>query len=247
GKDFISALQQISSEIPIDLFPKKFFAYIAFPENTVHDHDEDEIVGCYVFFGNAKDLHMEPKYWGQQAVGMSYVVKTNKPSDFPLNGFFCDTITDSNDVQNLIQDLTPFKTQADGTILWNEGEVHSDVWRLIFNIVLYIHSPENDIFPLKTRSELNNADFQSQSKSSGVENLCTIPVTLVSWNFHRPHVFNKDSTWVRPYLRWQRCGPEFSEVKLIWVREHERTFQNFEANTGAVPGKPHESHLSLFE
>lgn len=223
GREFAEALKHCSGAIPIDLLPKSFFAHIAFPENCIFDADGDEATGCYVFIGNGKEAGLAPEHWEEPAVTMCYLLKSLNSELPPESGYFADTLTEFKNTGHLISNLTPITESGDED---SEGRVHDSIWRFIFNVVLYIHSPYSDQFPLRTREVLNSKDFKSQSEKSSVENLCSIPVILISWNYQRPISYSKDSTTVQSHLRWQRCGPENSASKLILIREHLRSFIN---------------------
>jgi hypothetical protein len=57
------------------------------------------------------------------------------------------------------------------------------------------------------------------------ERFAPFPIEKVGFGFHGKtcHVI---STNVSGHFRWQRFGPGLDSVKLVWIDEHERSFQN---------------------
>lgn len=94
----------------------------------------------------------------------------------------------------------------------------------IINSLIYINSQDPDIEALKPlrlyqKKELSSFD---NSKKSQIR---TIPVNLVSWSMYGKR-YSVDQTVVSPHMRWQPCGPNRSQVKLVWVKEHIRKYQS---------------------
>jgi len=61
-------------------------------------------------------------------------------------------------------------------------------------------------------------------------NLCTIPVFAINWNYKREKIYGIENTWRREHTRWQRYGPNLSQIKLVTVKGHEVKFKK----TGAI-------------
>ena len=66
---------------------------------------------------------------------------------------------------------------------------------------------------------------------ASLRNFCPFDVTNVGYSFNKT-IFHIDSTNVVGFFRWQRYGPEFSLVKLIWINEHVRHFNKTETHQG---------------
>lgn len=96
------------------------------------------------------------------------------------------------------------------------------VFRAVFNAILYLHSQDAELEKTYPFSKTSFSKTQ-QKKRRILTTDCMIPVTFIHRGYHEKH-YSKDSTFVQSHLRWQRCGVGLSQVKLVWVREHERTF-----------------------
>lgn len=101
-----------------------------------------------------------------------------------------------------------------------------DTVRWFINAILYIYSQQPDLVKSKTRDSMTNSERRAYVKSGGTVSDHLIPVIYVSWNYKKPIQYSKDSTWVESHPRWQPCGPGRTQVRLVWVTEHERHFKN---------------------
>lgn len=226
GSEFLKELKTLKTDIPADLLPSKLFCYVSFPDASVFDKDGDEIEGCYVFIGPRSETILPPNNRPDVLnLWMSYIIKRENEEDkLPPTGYFLRQLDTYKTLSPLVgkSSYVNFGPTGEQT----EIDAKEPFWLLMFNIILYIHSPESDLLRLKNRSATTSKEFAKQTKDSGVENLCSIPVTLVSWNYQKPILYTKDSTWVGSHLRWQRYGSENSLLKLIWIKPHERKFKN---------------------
>ena len=98
------------------------------------------------------------------------------------------------------------------------------VVRAVVNAVIYLHSRDPEILGLRPLHELSHKKRRAYRKTGQPENHCTVPLTLVNWDYHG-RVWLKDETSVQAHMRWQPCGPQRSEVRLVWVREHLRRYK----------------------
>lgn len=103
------------------------------------------------------------------------------------------------------------------------------VFRILVNAVLYINSVDPDLINAPTTGHLSDTKKKQLEQSSKPVNECTLPVTVVSYSYHRERYFTVDETWVDTFPRWQRCGPGFTQVKLIWVKPHKRVYKKDES------------------
>jgi len=249
-KDFAQAISKLDREIPVDLLPSRWFGYIAFAEDSVFDAD-DEVQGAYVYMGPAEETPLRPENYSKRVLWISYVCKdvaTNRdqisiaqaPSgDYALINFLS--------LGKLLVELKPekistlirsvpeldFLSDVPKTPLAVAGD-RDTVYRTIINLVLYINSVDADLVRAPSTNHLSNSQRAKRREEGKPINECTVPVTLVSWNYRRPSNYSVDSTPVETHMRWQRCGPRNSQVKLIWVKEHLRFFKK------AGEGKPEE-------
>lgn len=90
--------------------------------------------------------------------------------------------------------------------------------------VIYINSGDPDLRHLKaptpptTKKEKKQRQFRKLNSR--------FDVVHVGFDFLKPKTFNVDEAEVRGHFRWQRCGKELKEVKLVWVTPHLRHFEN---------------------
>lgn len=94
----------------------------------------------------------------------------------------------------------------------------------IMNSLIYINSKDPQIESLKP-SRLYNKKELAAVDSDKKSQIRTVPVNLVSWSMYGKR-YNVDETVVSTHMRWQPCGPNRSEIKLVWVKEHTRTYNS---------------------
>lgn len=104
-----------------------------------------------------------------------------------------------------------------------------DALRKAVNCILYIHSQQPDLQKAVPDVGLSHGRKKSLADRGIATSELTIPVTYVSWNYQKPVMHNVDSSFVETHPRWQPCGPNRSQVKLIWVKEHTRRYKNVKA------------------
>jgi hypothetical protein len=227
GKDFALALSRIDREIPIDVLPENFIGYVSFPESTVFDED-GEVQGGYIWLGVAgeKDiLASHEKGWkpeGERFISMSYVNSKMIGDLFPIT-----TVTASL-TQSSVDDLIATVEQKD--MLLGRATTEQDmrqrnaVFRTMLNALIYIYSQDPLIDRSRPQKEtgLSNKEIQRRGM---VINECTIPVYFLNRQYVTERHYSIDSTWVDSFFRWQRCGPQYSQVRLTLVKAHERTYK----------------------
>jgi hypothetical protein len=217
-REFLQALMKIDKDIPIEALPDRFFAYFSFAEDTVWD-GEDFVQGMYVFIGSPTETLVHPdntEWHGKKALWGSYYTQPSEKRPgvevayvlMPLNpGKVADNIT--------------FKEAPSP----NTHSTKPDVWRLGLNLALYVNSVGCELVNAPPVEGMRPSVRKERAARGEIENHCKLPVKVVSWNYHR-RFYSKDATWVETFPRWQRCGPELSQVKLVWVQPHERRFKN---------------------
>jgi len=95
-----------------------------------------------------------------------------------------------------------------------------DFLALIAKTLLYINSAEPDLKPEPVVPCLSKKPKKIRHHW---EDHSPYEVINVGYSFHgrRYHI---DGTTVAGHFRWQPCGPVKSEVRLIWIDEHERKY-----------------------
>ena len=215
GKEFCKALQKMEPVIPVDLLPQRFFAYFSFPDGTVLDNEGDQILGIYVFVGEPKETPLLPELWSTSP-----------------KVFWAVYYTVKGDCARILMDLNERKTfkELAEHLPVDRGGTKTDVniFALAMNLVLYVNSVDCDLHLAPPNKDMKPAEKKARQARGETINQCLLPVIYVSWNYQKPRLFHVDHAWVDTHLRWQRCGPNYSQVKLIWVKAHERTYKHDE-------------------
>lgn len=212
GSKFLKALSRMDVELRPELLPPRFTAYFAFKDDVLADRDGDKLIGAYVIITPISEFPSD-KVKGTDLMLHLTVV--------PESGV--DLLTFGNPT-SLTVGLTFGQKFSD---VMTRFSVKSDeaVFRTIVNAVMYLHSLSPDVTHLKPVRYQTSRE-QRDTRRSGMElNNSPYDMVYVSWNYGKDIVYSKDSTVVRTHLRWQPCGPAFSQTKLIMVQEHERHFK----------------------
>lgn len=226
GRDFLQTLQKIDREIPVDILPEKFFAYFQFDEKSVFD-DDGEVEGGYICIDLGRNLGMQESLRDKRVLSFSYLCqpKINGMSAFA-------SLTVPLDAKK-IGELSAGAPIED--FLWGEQrtqkqiEMRNNVFRAILNATIYLFS-EDPILE-KSRPVREMGFSMKEMKRRGlIINETTVPITFINRGYTRPRERHVDSTWIESFPRWQRCGPNFSKVKLVFVTAHERRFKDETAN-----------------
>lgn len=240
-KDFTEALGRLDREVPVDLLPKRWFGYIAFADGAVFD-DTEEVQGAYVYIGPGDETCLKHEDYGMTALWISYVCKDSlantrvacelikSPNGYMLTEFLsvCRLLTElqSAKVQVLMDAVETKDRPGLGAPKPILGKGSRElVYRTIVNTVLYINSIDADLIKAPSTNHLSHGQRKKRRDEGKPINECTVPITLVSWNYRRPVNYSVDSTWIDTYPKWQRCGEGFKSIKLIWVTPHERKYK----------------------
>lgn len=239
---FTEAISQIDREVPVDLLPKRFFGYIAFGDGAIRDENE-EVQGAYVFIGPDHETVLQEEHrTGEPVVWISYVCKDRVPDRTHTTPMIVQSprgpiVGNFMSVSKVLMRLEPGKIsdmlervpvqdfvtpRGDRYAGWTEER--SRVFRTLINLVLYIHSVDADLVPAPTTTHLSHRQKSARRESGQPVNECTVAMSLVSFNYERPRQYHVDATWVETHMRFQRCGPGFKQVKLVWVKGHQRHF-----------------------
>jgi len=189
---------------------------------------DSQFSGAYVHsfdFSDAYDLE-KPEDSDKAFVGIK-IILTNKAYSLSRNPTFIFATADKlfNIDKVKVLKSTNLMGEQSNSLLIHSGdnpEKYYDLLMGIINTVLYINSKDPDIENLKPVNHYNRKALASIPQARRA-NLCTMPVKLLGWSFYGNN-YNVDSTTVQQHLRWQPCGLNRSEVKLIWVKEHTRNY-----------------------
>ncbi len=221
GKDFAQAISRVEKDIPLDLLPERFFAYFSFPEGTFFETTEGytaAVRGGFIFIGPGDETTSKIA-GGRRVVWINYDMVTPPPHTLEATQFnFVNFMMPLEGSINALLDAAP--TYWEGSPLDDNSII-----RAFINLAAYIHSTDPQLLPTRPAQTQSNSIRKEFFLKYGVANHCTLPVVFVSWAYKQPTVYSVDSTTVAGHFRWQRHGPEFSKVKLIWIEGHERHFK----------------------
>jgi hypothetical protein len=228
-KDFAEALMSIPDrEIPVD-FLSDFFGYISFPQDTVTD-GADWVEGALVYIGVAdRTTAMAPHLYGKRMLWMTYVCKQTETSN-PIMPSIGKLIVElkKDTVGNLAASVPQEDRMHHGNVIEEledtDRTARSQITRLCLNTVLYLSSQEPVVHSLHPTFG-KSISQRKKHKVGDFINSCTVPVIAVNWEYKKSRNYTTDQTFVVSHPRWQRCGPNLSQIKLVWVKEHVRTFK----------------------
>ena len=86
--------------------------------------------------------------------------------------------------------------------------------------LVYINSAEPDL--VNTTAPVCEKKNPAKRRKF-YKSICPYNITNIGYAFHG-RTYSIDETSVVGHYRWQPCGPEKSQVKLIWIDEHSRTY-----------------------
>lgn len=101
--------------------------------------------------------------------------------------------------------------------------------KYVINCLLYINSGDPDLRHLKVKPPHKSRDGKWYAKRELT--FAASPTVLVGFNWKKANVRHADETVVKAHPRWQPCGKNRENVKLILVKEHVRNFKNKEIAT----------------
>jgi hypothetical protein len=99
------------------------------------------------------------------------------------------------------------------------------VLRLVMNLVLYVHSPDPQILSLKPQV-YNTKTFRLSYFQKPRDERSLLGMYSLGWDFHGRE-YNVSMTTRVGHFRWQRCGPRWQQVKLIFIRPTAVTYKSF--------------------
>jgi hypothetical protein len=240
-KEFVEALSKIDRDIPIEYLPKRFAGYFHFAKGSMAD-DGGRIYGGYVYIIPFKEVNYkldEGEVEPESVIGISYMNPPHevKSTDEDQPGVYAYTMLIAPLTKEKIAEIADRLPQHDvnppGFIDPTSSEERKELrlapLRAFINAVLYVNSQDPELQNLRPLPSLSVRERKEHvAKMGGNANECTIPVTLLNWSYGQERRYGVDSTFVQKHMRWQPCGPEKSQVKLIWVREHERHYKKEE-------------------
>lgn len=229
GSGFLDALSSIDRDLPIDMLPAEFSGFISFSPNKLAD-DDGFVEGAFVYIGTkgSQLFKKEHEAFGKRCLFITYI-----NNYIPGFGYQSGNLAVClEDFEKVNEALTGFKTiDSKAGESWEPDSdtvsLRHKVFRTIINTVLYIYSEDPKIE--RVHPFIKGGVSKNELRRSGrVINECTIPVTFVHRLYAPTRVYTADSSFVESYPRWQRCGVGLCSIKLVWVKEHTRTYSKVE-------------------
>lgn len=233
GRDFAEVLAGVKSDIPIDKLPDRWFGFISFPNGTVKD-DTGSVYGAYVFIGKGKETSAKPELREKKMIWASVIGESPVEGDHSCQHILME-LEDSFEktfraLEHDDDDRLKGEWERNGlTISSNAVDLRLEAMRAIVNSVLYINSLEPNLDDMRPSGHLSHGKRKKLREAGQNVNLCTIPVVAVNWSYMKDRSYNVSETYRREHLRWQRCGPGYSQVKLTTVKGHTVKFKKDEA------------------
>lgn len=251
-RNFLQALMGIPDrEVPIKYLPERFFGYLSFSDKTVTD-GEDFLTGAYVYYGPpTEDLPIAPHVIREGKtilmIAPTYEIRSDNQynSNMPPFGKIFTQLDDTSETAhdiytkmnqtNLIHQYT--ETGVELKEIGLRYQHNYETLRIVLNCLLYINSQDPEL--LRLTPTFGKSSNQKKKYRQGEHlNECTIPVIALNWDYRArtPSAYRDTTVQIDTFMRWQRCGPGLSQVKLIWVEPHERTIKKKINSTEGVRG-----------
>jgi hypothetical protein len=229
GRDFLQTLQKIDREIPVDILPEKFLAYFQFAENAIFD-DDGVVEGGYICIDRGINLGMTESLQDKRVLSFTYLCQ---PKVEGMSAFASMTVElDAKKISELSSGIIVEDHLLGETRTPEQIEKRNNVFRALLNATIYLFS-EDPVLE-KTRPFREMGFSVKEMKRRGlIINETLVPITFINREYTRPRERHVDATWVESFPRWQRCGPNFSKVKLVFVTAHERRFTSRESESSA--------------
>jgi hypothetical protein len=228
GKEFFEAVSTLRRDIPIKAIGREDeYLYIKTPRVK---SSGVWYVGCYVTTWDVGAIQLLLVPEGDYSISQTKMMlitnpvkdKINLEEDFRYN---LKHKPDNASITTVLSDIA-----------W-DGQEETDrfeAWLIaLVNTAIYVYSQDPEIDNLKPL-KLYTPKELGRMTSDVKENLCTLPVHLVNWNYHTGKQYTTDKAFVHSHMRWQPCGPGRQELKLVWVKEHVRHYNKEERNGESV-------------
>lgn len=215
SRELAQCIVKLDRGIPADLLPNSFFGHFRVPDGVLTD-DEATICDMFVRLSPPDD-----PYIGELAVETDrdrvWLMVTYRSDKFTYGTFSFDLRNDS--VDGLLSRIETYGVMSKGNATYEQRSAYI---RFAINGILYLFSQDADLLSLRPRREFTHSQWKKRQNPQH-ENHTTLPVVSVGWGYHG-RVFSKDATIVSAHPRWQRCGKGRKQIKLVFVREHERRY-----------------------
>lgn len=226
GKEFFKAVSSLRREIPLRAVgtPGEYI-YIKTP--AVYCKDV-KYIGVYITTWEIGAIQIMLIPEGPYTIARTKMVLITSP-----------VVKAINLEDDFWKNLRQAPTTSEETIILSDCDWNNDEqagffldWLVsVVNTTIYVYSQDPEIDKLRPLKLYTNKELGAMGKDVK-DNLCTLPVTLVNWNYHTGRHYNVDEAFVGAHMRWQPCGPGRQELKLVFVKEHVRKYNNKEIDHG---------------
>ena len=231
-RDFFNCMGSVGDrEINSNYLPEDFMGYISFPSEEVYDGME-YLNGAYVALGTADwRWPVMKSSWGKKFLAIGYVGEVQENAVFGAGRIVME-VEDGKTVEEILSqynDSGDYDATTGMQVDSSHGrQMRRNLAKTILNILLYLKSEDPEIMSLTPTFGASHSHKKKHEKK-GHLNECTIPVIAINWDYSRRQATGTKETFVESYPRWQRCGPQLSQIKLVFVTEHTRKYKTFEA------------------
>jgi len=215
--DFCEALRSLRDrEINKEFMPDSFEGYISFPSDLKWQKFKN-IFGAYVYIGKSDEsTPFMPENYGKRVFWCTIFCEAEEGIYTNALNFYFDDIKHIHEV--------PEAYTSNG---WPKDDFTADrtaAGNLILNTILYLNSQDPELLALKPSW---NAPVSKQRSHTvnGHLNQCTLPVIAINWDYKKIYRYEEHESFVDTHLAWRRCGPNFSQLRLTWIKEHTRKYQ----------------------
>ena len=247
SKPFFKALSNLKRGIPLNKINTQKIWYFIFPEGfqllTKEGIKEyGQLVGCYVFFEKGHEAFAEenPGYSMNLIFdgGFAPKLEDNEYLTCIIKKFLLreenglikfdkttrEYMSEGMDEQFQKLGLADVNYSVDLNKYFDHDSIET-LNTFLLNAHLYSESEDAVIDALKPAPRKSpKGPFKNKYFKYKGENQFPLPVKRLYWDY-KGKEYSKESTTVDTHLRWQPCGPQKSQVKLIWVKEHTRSYK----------------------
>lgn len=224
-KDFTEALGKVRCNIIPDVIPTGFTAYFSYPENTLKTGSFN---ACGAFVTVVEDAailnNLHPDYLKHAEGDKIVQIVIEKIQDIKNSSPISYINVVIGNKLSLEQNLEECFKYGKFEMFTNKADIMHSL-KIILNSVLYIHSQFAELEKLRPNKDLTKSQ-KVKAREAEKENLCTVPLILVNWNYAKEikRIYKEQTVFVDTYMRWQRYGIKNSLLKLIWVKEHQKEY-----------------------
>lgn len=208
GEKFGKHLNQTAVDVPCNhLLKSKKAMCIEFPE-SVRFEDEAGYYPCAMLsFGKARNTD-------DDLLMIAFPINEDFSSyETAQVDYFYMPIDVRFTIQNCVDDLEQYLGSR-------VNEKARKAIAFVAKCILYIESGNPD---LVNDVRKNPVTTNPRKIRNHWKKYCPLDIVRVGYNFHHK-VYHTDSTEVSGHFRWQPCGLNRQDIKLIWIKEHTRVY-----------------------